>query len=139
MKRSTFNYIKDILREYPDMDQYINERKEEIRNPYRPTDLNADIKGGNANSDSMVNMLITIEQDKRLTILERNQQVIERHLETCDKDTQTIIDELYIKKRQQYTIEGLIQQKLIYCSRRQAFKLRDKFFEKLALDLGVDI
>lgn len=139
MKRSTFNYIKDILREYPDVERYIKERKEEIRNPYRPTDLNADIKGGSANSDSMINMLITIEQDKRLTILERNRQVIEHHLESCDKDTQTIIDELYIKKRQQYTIEGLIQQKLIFCSRRQAFNLRDKFFEKLALDLGVDI
>ncbi|MHA3226087.1 transcriptional regulator [Globicatella sulfidifaciens] len=138
MRRSTFNYIKDILRDYAEIDRYIEQRKEELRFPYRDDDINSGIKG-NKIKDSMTEMMVTIEQDKRLTILERNRQVVRYHLNYCDKDTYTIINELYIKKRQEYTIEGLIQQKIIFCSRRKAFSLRDKFFENVALDLGIDI
>ena len=138
MKRSTFNYIKDILRDYPNIDKYIREREEELRTPYRKTDLNADIKG-NRISDSMTTMMITIEQDRRLSALERNKRVIEDNLQECDEDTRTIIEELYIKKYTQYTMDGLVQNGLIYCSRRKAFNLRDAFFENVARDLNLEI
>lgn len=138
MKRSTFNYIKDILRDYPNIDKYIKERELELRIPHRQTDLNADIKG-NRISDSMTNMMITIEQDRRLSALERNKRVIEDNLQECDEDTRTIIEELYIKKYTQYTMDGLVQNGLIYCSRRKAFNLRDAFFENVARDLNLEI
>ena len=138
MKRSTFNYIKDILRDYPNIDKYIKEREDELRTPYRQTDLNADIRG-NKISDSMTTMMITIEQDRRLSALERNKRVIEDNLQECDEDTRTIIEELYIKKYTQYTMDGLVQNGLIYCSRRKAFNLRDAFFENVAKELNLDI
>lgn len=138
MKRSTFNYIKDILRDYPNIDKYIKERELELRIPHRPDDVNADIRG-NKISDSMANMMITIEQDRRLSALERNKRIIECNLDECDDDTRTIIEELYIKKYTQYTMDGLVQNGLIYCSRRKAFNLRDAFFENVARDLNLEI
>ena len=138
MKRSTFNYIKDILRDYPNIDKYIKERELELRIPHRADDVNADIKG-NRISDSMTTMMITIEQDRRLSALERNKRIIEDNLQECDEDTRTIIEELYIKKYTQYTMDGLVQNGLIYCSRRKAFNLRDAFFENVARDLNLEI
>ena len=138
MKRSTFNYIKDILRDYPNIDKYIKERELELRTPYRQTDLNADIKG-NRISDSMTTMMITIEQDRRLSALERNKRVIEDNLQECDEDTRTIIEELYIVKYQRYTMEGLVEQRLISCGRSKAYDLRNRFFENIARELNLDI
>ena len=138
LKRSTFNYIKDILRDYPNIDKYIKERELELRTPYRQTDLNADIKG-NRISDSMTNMMITIEQDRRLSALERNKRVIEDNLQECDEDTRTIIEELYIVKYQRYTMEGLVEQRLISCGKSKAYDLRNRFFENVAMELNLDV
>ena len=138
MKRSTFNYIKDILRDYPNIDKYIKEREDELRTPYRQTDLNADIRG-NKISDSMTTMMITIEQDRRLSALERNKRVIEDNLQECDEDTRTIIEELYIVKYQRYTMEGLVEQRLISCGKSKAYDLRNGFFENIARELNLDI
>ena len=138
MKRSTFNYIKDILRDYPNIDKYIKERELELRTPYRQTDLNADIKG-NRISDSMTTMMITIEQDRRLSALERNKRVIEDNLQECDNDTRTIIEELYIVKYQRYTMEGLVEQRLISCGKSKAYDLRNRFFENIARELNLDV
>ena len=138
MKRSTFNYIKDILRDYPNIDKYIKERELELRIPHRQTDLNADIKG-NKISDSMTTMMITIEQDRRLSALERNKRVIEDNLQECDEDTRTIIEELYIVKYQRYTMEGLVEQRLISCGKSKAYDLRNRFFENIARELNLDI
>ncbi|MGF3112485.1 transcriptional regulator [Facklamia sp. P13064] len=137
MKRSTFNYIQDILRDYPKLDKYIEEREEELRYPFKPTDINAGIQG-NGRNDKMTNMLITIEEDKRITALRRNQRVISDNLDECDEDTKTIINELYLKKYPRYTMNGLVENKIIYCSRSQAFNLRNRFFENIADDLGLD-
>ena len=137
MKRSTFNYIKQILKDYPNIEKHVEERMEELQYPYRPDDVNAGIKG-NAQSDSMTNLMITIEQDRRLTALERNKRVVEDNLNECGKDTETIITELYIKRYPRYRMEGLVENRLIDCGRTKAFQLRDNFFENIADDLGLD-
>lgn len=139
LKRSTFNYIKDILREYPDMKRYIHEREEEIRHPYRPTDVNADIKSGVANSDSMVNTLITMEGDRRLNLLKRNYLVIEKLMSEVDKDTAIIIEEIYMKKFPKYTLTGLCENLILGCSRNTASKKRNVFFEELAKRLDLNL
>ena len=73
MKRSTFNYIKQILKDYSQIDDHIKRRMEELQYPHRPDDVNAGIKG-NGQSDSMANLMITIEQDRRLSALERTRK-----------------------------------------------------------------
>ena len=137
MKRSTFNYIKQILKDYSQIDDHIKRRMEELQYPHRPDDVNAGIKS-NAQSDSMTNLMITIEQDRRLSALERNKKVVSDNLSECGKDTETIITELYIKRYPRYTLEGLIKNGIIYCSRSQAYRLRDAFFDNIANDLNLD-
>ena len=137
MKRSTFNYIKQILKDYSQIDDHIKRRMEELQYPHRPDDVNAGIKS-NAQSDSMTNLMITIEQDRRLSALERNKKVVEDNLNECGKDTETIITELYIKRYPRYHMDGLVENRLINCGRTKAFQLRDDFFDNIADDLGLD-
>ena len=137
MKRSTFNYIKQILRDYPQIDDHIKRRMEELQHPHRPDDVNAGIKG-NRQTDAMANLMITIEQDRRLSALERNKRVVEDNLNECGEDTETIITELYIKRYPRYRMDGLVENHLIKCGRTKAFQLRDNFFENIADDLGLD-
>ena len=137
MKRSTFNYIKQILKDYSQVDDHIKRRMEELQYPHRPEDVNAGIKG-NGQSDSMANLMITIEQDRRLSALERNKKVVEDNLNECGEDTETIIRELYIKRYPRYRMDGLVENHLIECGRTKAFQLRDNFFENIADDLGLD-
>lgn len=137
MKRSTFNYIKQILKDYSQVDDHIKKRMEELQYPHRPDDVNSGIKG-NAQSDNMANLMITIEQDRRLAALERNKKVVEDNLSECGQDTETIIKELYTSRYPRYTMDGLVKSNIIYCSRSQAFRLRDAFFDNIANDLGLD-
>ncbi|MGL4697116.1 transcriptional regulator [Enterococcus larvae] len=139
MRKSTFNYIKDILADYPETDEHIRKREEELRYPYRESDINRDIKGTKASYDAQDNLMITIEQDKRLAGLERNKRVVQNAMEDVDKDTATIIRELYMKRRPQYTMQGLVLNELIHCSCRTAYRLRDQFFKDIAMDLNLNI
>lgn len=139
MRTSTFNYIKDILADYYKTDEYIKQREIELRHPYRDRDLNSDIKGNRASYNTADTMLITIEQDKRLAQLERNKRVISNLLDDADEDTKVIIEELYMRRWPKYTMQGLVDNGLIYCSRRKAFELQKKFFKQVAIELNLDI
>jgi len=139
LRTSTFNYIKDILADYYKTDEYIKQREDELRYPHRESDLNGDIKGTKASYDNQVNLMITIEQDRRLASLERNKRIVSNLLSETDEETATIIEELYLKKRPRYTLQGLIDSELIFCSRRTASNLRTKFFEEMAKELNLEI
>lgn len=136
MKRSTFNYIKQILKEYPQINNHIKRRTEELQYPHRPDDVNAGIRG-NKQSDAMANLMVTVEQDRRLSALERNKKVIEDNLNACGEDTETIIRELYLKRYPRYTMDGLIVQGKISCKRSKAYELRNQFFENVSEDLNL--
>ncbi|MBS7576015.1 transcriptional regulator [Enterococcus sp. MMGLQ5-2] len=138
MKKTTFNYIWEILKDYNDVDEHIKRRIEELRYPHRETDLNADIKGTKVRYDSQDIFLITIEQDARLAALERNKRIITETLEEFDQDTNMIIRELYMKKRPQYSIQGLISNHKIFIGRSKASDLRTAFFIELAKKFNLD-
>lgn len=139
MKRETFNYIKRVLKDYPDIAEHIQRREKELRYPNHFDDLNADIRGNYSNPDKMASMMITIEEDRRLAALERNKRVVERALRHADEETQTIIKELYISKFPKYTMTGLCESNLIESSRNTASNKRTKFFELLARELNLDL
>lgn len=138
MRKSTFNYIKDILADYPETDEHIRKREEELRYPYRESDINRDIKGTKASYDAHDNLMITIEQDKRLAALERNKRVIQNVLDESDEITKTIIKELYMRKNCNNTINTLVYQKKIFVGSTKAHELRNECFKKIAIDLDLD-
>ncbi|EOL50636.1 MULTISPECIES: RinA family phage transcriptional regulator [Enterococcus] len=139
MRKSTFNYIKDVLADYPRIEEYIKQREEELRYPYREDDLNSGIKGNRAGYNAQDSLMITIEQDRRLAALERNKRVISNLLDECCEDTKIIVQELYMRRVPKYTIQGLITNSLIFVGRTKAFELRDSFFLEVAKDLNLNI
>lgn len=138
MKRSTIRKVEDILRDYPKIDKYIEEREQELRYPVTPGDDN--VGGGKAQykyGTQTLDTLITIDEDRRINALKRQRDVIDDCLDQAGKDTEVIINELYFRKHQQYMIDGLITGRLINVSRRKAFDLKRSFIESCAKGFGL--
>ena len=126
-----------MLKDYRDTDKYVRKLEEEIRVPYREEDVNGDIKGTRSDGDLMFGTLWTIETDKQIRRLKRNKQIVQELLDECGSDTETIIRELYIKRFPQYTMQGLVEQRIILASVSTAKRLRNKFFEEVDKQLDL--
>lgn len=138
MKRYTFKYIEEILTDYPNIDKHIHERELALRYPILPADEN--VGGGRAQNkiaEPVLNMMITIDTDRRLYNLKRNQKAIDDTLDEFGNDTYTIINELYFKKHPEFTLNGLVQNHKVLVGKDKAYKLRNDFFESLARRLGL--
>lgn len=129
--------IEDILRDYNNFDKYIKEREEEIRYPILSVDEN--IGGGKTTNISkpQETTVITIEQDKRLQTLIAEREAIKRCFENANHDTQIIINELYFKKYPNYTINGLIFNKIIFCGKSKAHELKNNFIKEVGISIDL--
>lgn len=139
MRTATFNYIKQILADYNHIDEHIKKREEELRAPFRESDLNNGIKSNYTKNDQNDRMLITIEQDRRLAALERNKRIVSDLLDESCEDTRVIIRELYMKKRPEYTLKGLVNNHIVKCGKNKAYELRNGFFEEMAKKFNLEI
>ncbi len=137
MEKWRVERVKAVLKDYRDTDKYVRKLEEEIRVPYREEDINGDIKGSRSDSDTMFGTLWTIETDKQIRRLKRNKQIVQELLDECGSDTETIIRELYIKRFPQYTMQGLVEQRIILASVSTAKRLRNKFFEEVDKQLDL--
>lgn len=137
MEKWRVERVKAVLKDYRDTDKYVRKLEEEIRVPYREEDVNGDIKGTRSDSDLMFGTLWTIETDKQIRRLKRNKQIVQELLNECGSDTETIIRELYIKRFPQYTMQGLVEQRIILASVSTAKRLRNKFFEEVDKQLDL--
>lgn len=137
MEKWRVERVKAVLKDYRDTDKYVRKLEEEIRVPYREEDVNGDIKGTRSDSDLMFGTLWTIETDKQIRRLKRNKEIVQELLDECGSDTETIIRELYIKRFPQYTMQGLVEQKIILASVSTAKRLRNKFFEEVDKQLDL--
>lgn len=137
MEKWRVERVKAVLKDYRDTDKYVRKLEEEIRVPYREEDVNGDIKGTRSDSDLMFGTLWNIETDKQIRRLKRNKQIVQELLDECGSDTETIIRELYIKRFPQYTMQGLVEQRIILASVSTAKRLRNKFFEEVDKQLDL--
>ena len=137
MEKWRVERVKAVLKDYRDTDKYVRKLEEEIRVPYREEDVNGDIKGSRSDSDTMFGTLWTIETDKQIRRLKRNKEIVQELLDECGSDTETIIRELYIKRFPQYTMQGLVEQRIILASVSTAKRLRNKFFEEVDKQLDL--
>ncbi|WP_275781959.1 transcriptional regulator [Latilactobacillus curvatus] len=137
MRRSTFKCVEGILRDYPKIPDYIKQREQELMYPIQTSDEN--IGGGRSSTITkpQEQMIITLDEDRRLNALKRQRNLIDDTLDEFGNDTEVIINELYFKRRQEYTIEGLIEQRKIFVGRSKAFELKSKFIERLGSKLGL--
>lgn len=138
MRTSTIRKVEDILRDYPKIDGYIERREEELRYPTAPQDEN--VGGGkakNVRTENEFKTLVTIDEDRRLNALKRQRDIVSDALDGAGVDTETIIRELYFKKRPAYTLPGLIENNKLHCGRHKAYELRNNFVKEVAKELGL--
>ncbi|MFT8937423.1 transcriptional regulator [Liquorilactobacillus sp.] len=138
MKKSTIRKIEDILRDYPKIDKYIEAREMELRYPHQIEDSN--VGGGrakNKRAEPIEHLVITIDEDRMLHSLRKQRDVVDDCLDESDIDTKSIVNELYFKKRPQYTMSGLVQNNIVHVGLRRAYDLRNIFIGKVAVGLGL--
>ena len=137
IRSGTKKRIEEILQDYPNLEKYIRDRREELMFPTKSEDDN--VGGGKSSkiSKPQEQMLITIDEDKQLKALEREQEAVAISLADSDADTNVIAEELYFKKHPKYQMDGLIEDKLIYCGRTQAFQKKSKLIRRIAKEMGL--
>ena len=129
MEKWKKDYLKGILRDYPNMEDYYLERKEKLLLHNKRTRQQANMDTKNKK------LLISISLDRQLVNLERNQKIITMCLENATVETKEIIELLYMKNNQKVNLDLVADQ--VFLSKRQVIRLRDAFFEELAEHLGI--
>ena len=135
MEKGIYKHIEQILRDYPYLDKYIQDRRRDLMYPHdEHPDKN--IGGGRSNisSNPTENLAITISDDRQIAALEKNREVITDCLERVDEDTQIIIGELYLKKHPTLTLTGIAE--AIHSSRSSLSRKRTDFFEMVKNEMG---
>lgn len=137
IRSGTKKRIEEILRDYPKMDRYIHDRREELMFPTKSEDEN--VGGGKSSKVSrpQEQMIITIDEDKELKALEHEKKAVEASLLDSDTDTNIIARELYFKEHPKYQMDGLIEDGLIYCGHTQAFQKKAKLIRRIAKEMGL--
>ncbi|WP_353891479.1 transcriptional regulator [Latilactobacillus sakei] len=137
MRRSAFNYIEDILRDYPHYEAYIRECEQEIRYPHTESDEN--IGGGSSamQQEHATATLIRIEDDRRIKMMRRQQEVIRDCLDFPPSSdvVKEMCDELYFKPNRTLTLEGVAQKLNISVSTLKRVRL--SFFRNICKNLGI--
>lgn len=105
--------------------------------PTKPEDEN--VGGGKSSKVSrpQETMIISIDEDMELKALEREKKAVEESLLESDYDTNIIARELYFKSHPKYQMDGLIEDKLIYCGHTQAFQKKAKLIKRIAKEMGL--
>lgn len=138
MRRSTFLRLEDILEDYPNLKKYIDNRIDDLKHPVYERDEN--VGGGRAQNkprNPTLDMIITIEEDKRLNALERQREAIADCLDKCSKTTEKIIRGYYFGHHRNQSFEGYVVQHFDGVAPRSASRWRQKFMEDLANKLGM--
>ena len=138
MKQGTFKYIEQLLRDYPEMDNYIKQREEELIFPDELA-IDQNIGGGRSSfiSKPTERMAITITEDKRLQMLIRYKRAIDKLIDEVDPITVGVVQMFYFQKPRLRTWEGIAIDSGL--SERQCRRFRDKFFVMMADELGLPI
>lgn len=128
---------ENVLKDYPHIDEYIKDRKLELA--YPPKEVDENVGGGKSSKVSrpQETYVVTLDQDMRLRMLERQKSAVTDCYLAADKDTRIIVDELYFKKHPTYTISGLSTQHKINVSIATAKRMRTKFLLDLSQKLGM--
>lgn len=135
MERGIYKHIEQILRDYPYIDQYVHDRKQELLYPHDEfPDKN--IGGGRSNvpGTPVEDLIITITDDRRIAALEKNKRVVQECLDCTDQDTEFIIDELYFKKRPTLTTQGVAEK--LHSSSSAISRKKLQFFNLIKNQFG---
>lgn len=135
MRKAVTKLVLDIIKDYPTLDERIQEKVEAIRHPWQFRDEN--VGGGQAKnkiSNWTEHVVIKLNDDQELHDLKLEKVVIANCLEDAGNETETIIRESCIKGR---SIQELVAKQEIYCGVSRAYHLRNNFVKEVAQRLGI--
>lgn len=136
MRRQTFRNIEDTLRDYPDYENHVAERRAMLLNP---DNLYSDENIGGGRNSSVSNpteqKALTLAEDRELQLIKYQHRKITKVIEETDCITNKLIKEYYFARPQLKTWEGIALDNGI--SKTQCLRLRDKFFISVADELGL--
>lgn len=135
MDRATKRYIEKQLEDYPKLDEYITQRRLELKYPNQSKDDNTDAPRTKSIGNPTERMVLTIEMDKRLNQLEKTKNSIQKVLSQLDESAYSLVELKYWKKPQTLTWTGIALE--VGYSRRQCFNVRDAIIESIAKELGM--
>lgn len=135
MDKFTKQFIEKQLEDYPKIDEYINQRRLELKYPIGQDDENIGGSSAGNISNPTERAVITMESDKRLCQLEETKKAIESVLDSLDINAYMLVELRYWVKPQTRTWDG-IAIKVGY-SRRHCFNVRDSIIESIAMKLGL--
>lgn len=135
MDKATKMYLEKQLADYPKMDEYITQRKLELKYPSKPIDDNVDAPKGSGIGNPTERIVVTMDSDKRLNQLEKTKSAIEKTLNQLDASAYSLVELKYWKRPQTLTWDGIAVH--VGFSRRQCFNVRDRIIDSIGKELGL--
>ena len=136
MRTGLRSYLEDILTDYPYLGMHIAKREQEILYPdnvYKDENIGGG-RGGRI-SNPTASKALTIAQDEKIETFKRYRDAIEKIINMSDPVTNQIIREYYFTRPRTKTWDGIALS--VNYSKRHCLNLRDIFFSRLALELGL--
>lgn len=135
MRKSTINYLESELRDYPNYNKHVAQLRNEILNPWTPSDEN--IGGGRSNTNvSTVERTVTrLTTDKRLLQLDRMMNAIERVYNESTEQQKEFMELYYFQKQRKYTVLGIADNLCI--SKTVLYEYKKDVLKRLADELGM--
>ncbi|MCE5049705.1 transcriptional regulator [Staphylococcus haemolyticus] len=135
LRRSTQIYLESELSNYKYIDKDIARVREEVLNPWHPTDTN--IGGEHVHSNISVTEIkaTRVVNDRRLSQLARMKSAIEVVYHSSTPEVQKLMELYYFKKPRTLNLTGVAQE--ICISKSTAYDLRKDLLTRLADELGI--
>lgn len=135
MDKFTKRFIEKQLEDYPKMDEYIMQRRLELKYPIGQSDENIGGSSSGRISNPTEQAVMTIHSDKRLNQLEKTKEALETVLNTLDSNAYALVELRYWTKPQTRTWVGIARE--IGYSERQCYNVRDLIVENIGKELGM--
>ncbi|WP_288528262.1 transcriptional regulator [uncultured Secundilactobacillus sp.] len=136
MKSGVFKHIEEILQDYPRLPAYIQERRQELLNPYH-AGHDENVGGGKIQfkyDESTAYKAIDLMADREIKGLEKTQRAVAYCLDRTDAETMAIINELYFKAQPKPSLQAVSMR--LNISRPVIGRKRQLFFEAIGKELG---
>lgn len=137
MNNGTFKFIEQTLIDFNEIDDYVENRIEELKYPVVHTDEN--IGGGKSNimTKPTERLAITLADDLMLSNLRNTKQVVESVLDELEPKPRQVIELYYIDKPRTLTWAGVALETNF--TERHCRRIRNGVFKEIAKRLGMPI
>lgn len=135
LRKSTQRYLESELSNYRYIDKDIERVREEVLNPWMPTDTNQG--GEQVHSNVSVTEISAIRSvnDRRLSQLARMKSAIDVVYTHSTPEAKNLMELYYFKKPRTLNLTGVAQE--INVSKSTAYDLRKAILTQLADELGI--